>query len=265
MFEQTGDVRVDAWERANFDANVHAVKELGPFYQDAVEHFGGAKAGGVLRLLSAVKGQLADLHAKNVVLRDSDGKIITGLLDLKKLGLTDEQIKDRRDDFSLIQQLDALKSAGGEHNQSEIAALEKKIEHLHFVQEARLHAAKELGMYYHNAVDALGEKAAKEGTLLEGETKEQAGVRLVQAEAESQLRDMINLKIPRHKHGRILTGLFDLERFGLTQEQQAELSLHTPTEYRYKPQAPKYIGDAPASDIANGGAEKGFNSELQVG
>lgn len=74
-------------------ALLHVLKELGhEGVAQAQKNLGGAS---IIKLEDEAIRQLDELSSKGVRVRNADGQIITGLLDLEKLGLNPEQAKAR--------------------------------------------------------------------------------------------------------------------------------------------------------------------------
>jgi hypothetical protein len=173
------------------DANMHAGKELGLYYDYALQNFGGS----VKKLSEEAASQLKALSAKGVPLREGN-RIITGLLDLKKFGLSQEMIDERKEEFGLEKVI--------LQKEQELTEAKAKLKQCQRMEDARLHAQKELGIYFQDAVDAKGSSA------------------LVVKEARTQLDQLEANGTPTRQNNLIVVGLLNLEQLGLTPEAAAK-------------------------------------------
>lgn len=123
---------------------VHITKELGfENFSIARKALGNAY---VVKMETEAARQIAALKKEGIRVRDGDGSIITGLLDLTKLGLNEEQAKARSEDLQNIKKTDAL---------------------------MRMH--KELGGYYERAEERLGEDRLLAEVMNQVSTLQQKG------------------------------------------------------------------------------------------
>ena len=223
---------IDNWQKKHEQAQMHLVKELGPYYDIAVAQFKSthgmtkeAQAGeefpksAVFAMQEEVIKQLTKLAHDGIPTRDGNHQIIIGRLDLTKLGLKAEQAKQRAAEI-----------------------------HSEELNNVKLYAAKELGVLYAEMCDKSG-----------GSDK-LAEIALKQLQI---LRDKgVSLRDEQYN---IRTGQLNLKELGLSEEQMlllqqrsqkqhanTEPAEFSKTEHRKKPITPMVDFRSHAEDTKKG-------------
>ena len=229
--ERHAERTIHGWQANMEDAHMHAVKEFGPYYDVALAHLGT-----VMALQEAVYKALSVYSPEQQRTENGSGKIITGLLKLQEYGLNAEQVAEMDKIHASENKILAL--------QHEIKIEGQGLQEFRRMQDARLHASKELGRFYQAAVTALGSSQA------------------VVEKARIQLDVVEGQKLETRNGHAIIIGLLDLENLGLSAEQAAERKQEIESEQEAKKasHASKISKSASYVDHAEESKGSGFNT-----
>lgn len=239
-YEYDADKQINDYQKRLADAGLHAAKELGSFYDVAFKHFGGNGQ----KLNEEALKQIKSLQEKKIELRE-DGIIKLGLFDLKPFGLAEEQIKQRRQEINEEVKLHSnIKNA-----EIALETAKRALKNYQRMQDAALHAHKELGIYYQDAVEALG------------------SAETVNLKAREQLDALEEQGVVLRENGLIKLGLLDIEGLGLPKEladKRRRVIRELSGQFDEIEEPAAVVGGAPDTEVQGGGKHIDAVSRFQI-